>query len=404
MEKIFKNKKILIIVVFIIISLLIYGIYALLRIYNEKKDSIIDNEYRETLNTTLSSKYQEFIELKLAGKYNQNIDIYLKEDFEKLEYKEKKEEIININNSVNEIFNSYVEKKNINEEKIENKLCIYVNEKCYLYDTKKDKITKNNEELTEISDLIEKIENLINDKEYEKYIKAINNVNTLKDILKLNKDEMKKELIYLYAEKKYNEYNYKEAIEQFNLVKDYKKQKDYIYKAKLYLELQGTWYGSVNVNSPLVNNYKYDVSHKWIIKGNDCYNIYSDSKSTNAYKKYFLIIGKNNKLYISEDEEKKSVLYDVEYDKKTLKYKMYEDSSTMKLKKISQDNNLPTTVYIKEPAIGMTKEEVRNSTWGSPNKINTTTTRYGVHEQWVYPNFKYLYFENDKLVSIQTNE
>ncbi|KXH82070.1 hypothetical protein [Sporosarcina sp. HYO08] len=54
-----------------------------------------------------------------------------------------------------------------------------------------------------------------------------------------------------------------------------------------------------------------------------------------------------------------------------------------------------------EPAIGMTDYEVRESTWGKPQKINKTTTRYGVSEQWVYPNYKYLYFEDGYLVTIQ---
>lgn len=135
-----------------------------------------------------------------------------------------------------------------------------------------------------------------------------------------------------------------------------------------------------------------------------CYNVYSDLTKKNAYTEYYLIIGKNNKLYISTDKEKNLVLYEVQYDnKKILKYKMeeYSSTATMKLKKIDKDNTLPKTTYIKEPTIGMTKEEVKNSTWGSPQKINTTTTRYGVHEQWVYSGHKYLYFDDGILTSIQ---
>lgn len=48
----------------------------------------------------------------------------------------------------------------------------------------------------------------------------------------------------------------------------------------------------------------------------------------------------------------------------------------------------------KEPQIGMTQEEVKASTWGSPTKVNKTTYRWGVWEQWCYPNYKYIYFEN----------
>ncbi|WP_158824729.1 hypothetical protein [Mucilaginibacter lacusdianchii] len=38
---------------------------------------------------------------------------------------------------------------------------------------------------------------------------------------------------------------------------------------------------------------------------------------------------------------------------------------------------------------------------GEPNTINTTTTYYGIHEQWVYGNNEYYYFENGKLTVVQ---
>lgn len=55
----------------------------------------------------------------------------------------------------------------------------------------------------------------------------------------------------------------------------------------------------------------------------------------------------------------------------------------------------------KEPQIGMTKDEVIDSTWGKPNDINKTTTKYGTHEQWVYSGNRYLYFDGNELTSMQ---
>ena len=49
----------------------------------------------------------------------------------------------------------------------------------------------------------------------------------------------------------------------------------------------------------------------------------------------------------------------------------------------------------------MTKEEVLQSNWGKPEKVNKTTNQYGVHEQWVYPGYQYLYFDDGILTSIQ---
>lgn len=50
-------------------------------------------------------------------------------------------------------------------------------------------------------------------------------------------------------------------------------------------------------------------------------------------------------------------------------------------------------------AIGFSKQMCLDS-WGNPKTIHTTTTKYGVNEQWVYPN-GYLYFENGSLSAIQ---
>jgi len=52
--------------------------------------------------------------------------------------------------------------------------------------------------------------------------------------------------------------------------------------------------------------------------------------------------------------------------------------------------------------LGMTREDVIASSWGRPEHINTTATRYGTREQWVYGIGNYLYFEDGVLTSVQT--
>jgi hypothetical protein len=53
--------------------------------------------------------------------------------------------------------------------------------------------------------------------------------------------------------------------------------------------------------------------------------------------------------------------------------------------------------------IGMTKQEVLDSSWGKPTSVNATTTARGTREQWVYGDYRrgYLYFDGDILTSIQ---
>ena len=52
--------------------------------------------------------------------------------------------------------------------------------------------------------------------------------------------------------------------------------------------------------------------------------------------------------------------------------------------------------------LGYTKQMALDS-WGEPEYINKTTTKAGIHEQWVYDtlNHKYLYFDNGILTTIQ---
>lgn len=81
-----------------------------------------------------------------------------------------------------------------------------------------------------------------------------------------------------------------------------------------------------------------------------------------------------------------------------LKYGDMEDTYY----KISDSTELPEKREIigsAKPTIGMTAQEVRNSSWGSPKKINTDTYSWGTKEQWVYDN-GYIYLENGIVTSI----
>lgn len=51
--------------------------------------------------------------------------------------------------------------------------------------------------------------------------------------------------------------------------------------------------------------------------------------------------------------------------------------------------------------IGMTQKQVLSSNWGKPDRVNKTITENVVHEQWIYVDSNYLYFENGILTTIQ---
>ena len=84
----------------------------------------------------------------------------------------------------------------------------------------------------------------------------------------------------------------------------------------------------------------------------------------------------------------------------------YKDRQCESLTKADEKDNRQRAEFARLAAlpharIGMSSEQVRNETsWGSPEKVNTTTTRNATFEQWVY-NGGYLYFTNGKLTAVQ---
>lgn len=120
-------------------------------------------------------------------------------------------------------------------------------------------------------------------------------------------------------------------------------------------------------------------------------------------KRYNLIEGKT---YTLEDNFLQQYFMNEKYctyflENNLLKLKNNLNEISYIYTKYSDDFNDIEVNRIKEPKIGMTKDEVINSTWGKPEDINKTTTRYGTSEQWCYSGYKYIYFEDGKVTSIQ---
>lgn len=69
--------------------------------------------------------------------------------------------------------------------------------------------------------------------------------------------------------------------------------------------------------------------------------------------------------------------------------------------------NKPIKIFTptkERPSIGMTAAEVKKSSWGYPEKINTTETEYGTREQWVYSDNRYVYLEDGIVTAIQDSK
>lgn len=219
------------------------------------------------------------------------------------------------------------------------------------------------------------------------YCKRIENYSDTSKILTDSK--------YQYAIQKYNDGDFTTSIEYFNQVPNYQESKSYLNKIEFLKKLQGTYVIEEYVTLGITD------LRKLVIKGPTIYSIFNIESGRKVYKFTIDSFDLNNKTFIS--------LYDVFFKVNGERLYTYDildnDKISSKVDEIFIRQS--TSTYVPEqynkptPRIGMTSSEVKNSTWGSPDKINKTTTAYGVREQWVYGNGKYIYLENGIVTAIQ---
>lgn len=77
--------------------------------------------------------------------------------------------------------------------------------------------------------------------------------------------------------------------------------------------------------------------------------------------------------------------------KSELEAKVQEDTKVKEEK-----SNLKKSI----PKVGMTTNEVKQTKWGLPDKINKDTYSWGTTEQWVYNKYGYVYFKNGTVTSV----
>lgn len=88
----------------------------------------------------------------------------------------------------------------------------------------------------------------------------------------------------------------------------------------------------------------------------------------------------------------------ITYDKYLAEQKADQQRKKQLIAKYGQRNG--QLIFDGKVRIGFTKAMCK-AAWGEPEDINKTSGSWGVHEQWVYRDGSYLYFENGKLTSIQ---
>lgn len=165
-------------------------------------------------------------------------------------------------------------------------------------------------------------------------------------------------------------------------------------------KIQGTYKfvdtGNVHYSSKLV------VQEKKFYDYYDTLNTAYGTKISHVDSEKNAIYLKNSYWYILKDGKLYEYEYDDEYNELTKKYEtVYKNELRCVWEKTDLNIKLSPKDPKEEPAIGMTAEQVRNSTWGSPDEINRTTTAYGIHEQWVYSNYRYIYLDDGIVTAIK---
>lgn len=202
-------------------------------------------------------------------------------------------------------------------------------------------------------------------------------------------EKINKEINFQIYKDAYNFYidgEFENAETLFNQIIDYDDSKEYLENISQLQKYKGTW--------KEVGGYgNWLIFDKWmvheVINPNDRYQtIFEDKFILDRDGKQLKVSlpAANVKYYIKNGTLFKETTYP-------------DETVTNKFSQLNSSTALPTG--IKKPQIGMTAEEVKKSTWGEPKKINKTTTKYGVKEQWVYGLHKYIYLENGIVTAIQ---
>lgn len=186
----------------------------------------------------------------------------------------------------------------------------------------------------------------------------------------------------------YENGSFDKASEMFIELSGYKDSASYLDKLNTLLSYQGTW------------NRSYS-GITYIIEGLKIYSVFDKSNGEiDVYEQKLIFDRKSltNGFYLGETKytiTTNNTLLIEEYTVLGILRDTREYTKTSESTDVPQEKRLPA------PKIGMTKKEVENSSWGKPTKINKTTTAYVVHEQWVYNNYKYIYFDDGIVTAIQ---
>ena len=162
---------------------------------------------------------------------------------------------------------------------------------------------------------------------------------------------------------------------------------------------------SIVIGSALI--VQYVLKKKKLEEDRLRYEMYAEYRNSDSYKKAeaSVLLEKQEHDELLEKHKEKVIERNKKDEKKRkddlAKHRRENPVYYERLEKFKKAyGNWAHTIAMRDVVIGMTCEMCIAS-WGKPNNINTTTNTYGVREQWVYGNSRYLYFDDGVLTTIQ---
>ncbi|TCT16379.1 hypothetical protein EDC18_102398 [Natranaerovirga pectinivora] len=210
-------------------------------------------------------------------------------------------------------------------------------------------------------------------KEWDKALELFIELEGYKDV-----DEMSIDAKYELAKEYYELGRFEYAKRLFESISSNKGVNTYLNNLNILISAQGFWEFSDGMTTEQI-----------IIEGWNYTEIVSIGMSYHTRESGKIQLGRHY-LKIAHRDCSTEYVNQLRWMKNDQLYRRYTRSKT---EKIIQ----PKT----PPQIGMTAQEVKDSTWGEPQKVNRTTTQYGTREQWVYSMNRYVYLDNGVVTAIQ---
>jgi tetratricopeptide (TPR) repeat protein len=354
--------------------------------YNNANELFKNTEYQKSIDAfTEIADYKNSKEMIKECKYQIAIGYYEKENYS------------DAIKSFEEIFDYKDSAENIKECKYQIAIGYY--EKEHYLDA-----LKSFEEILDYKDSAEKINQIhyelgkrsFDARLYEDAIKHLSACNNIED-----SESILKEAHYEFGMYLYEKGDFDEAAINLRKSENPEAQK-LIEECEFLQKFQGVWY----INVGLSGDYNSGVFYI-NFSGRKCtekrtYYFRSDLNYEYTYdyeiKDNKIIVLREDRTYFYTSYENYTFYFDSDNNLKWVSTDFWIGDKPVE-KEMWKTENDSYSAGKRHPSIGMTADEVRNSTWGYPDDINKTVTSYGTTEQWVYGN-KYIYFRDGVVTSI----